>query len=238
MTNASIILAGGSGSRARDDVNKVYLPIDGRPLLSYSLETTDACDLIDTMVLVVRDVDWDQAEQLAAMVSTPIDMVEGGLTRRASEYEGLKFLAPRIESGEVDCVVIHDGARPFMSTRLLEAVMSTAREVGGAIPGYAPPEPLYRIEGDVVVLQAGEGVHRVQTPQAFLASPLLEAYRRADEEGFEGVDTAETVQRYSDLHVRVVPGDRRNIKVTFVEDFFVAEDLANHWQNGTWDFVE
>jgi 2-C-methyl-D-erythritol 4-phosphate cytidylyltransferase len=235
MTTAAIVLAGGSGSRARDDVNKVYLPIGGRPLLSYSLETVDACTTIDTIVLVARASDWERAEGLTAGMKTPIDLVEGGPTRRASEYEGLKLLAPRIESGEVDCVAIHDGARPFMSERLLEAIVSTARQVGGAIPGYPPPEPLYRVEGDLVVLPADEGVHRVQTPQAFSAPELLEAYRRADRDGFEGVDTAETVQRYSDLHVQVVPGDRRNIKVTYVEDFFVAEDLAYHWQNGTWD---
>ena len=73
-----------------------------------------------------------------------------------------------------------------------------------------------------------------QTPQAFWADDLLAAYRQAAEVGFEGVDTAETVERFSDLTVTVIAGDPRNIKVTFVEDFFQAEEYALSWDKGVW----
>ncbi len=204
-------------------------------MLSYALETLDDCDMVETIVLVIRESDREQTDRIIAGAATPIVVVPGGPTRRSSEYEGLRALADRIVSGDVDCVAIHDGARPFMSRTLLHEILTVARGVGGAVPGYVPDEPLYHIGDDLTVSPAGESLLRVQTPQAFSAMPLLDAYRRAGEEGFEGVDTAETVQRYSDLPIRVVTSDPRNVKVTFVEDLFIAEDLAYHWQNGTWD---
>jgi 2-C-methyl-D-erythritol 4-phosphate cytidylyltransferase len=77
-------------------------------------------------------------------------------------------------------------------------------------------------------------IRRVQTPQVFHARPLLEAYQASVAAGFEGVDTAETVERFSDLEVKVIPGDPRNIKITFVEDLFVAEEYALEWEKGGW----
>jgi 2-C-methyl-D-erythritol 4-phosphate cytidylyltransferase len=65
----------------------------------------------------------------------------------------------------------------------------------------------------------------VQTPQAFRALPLLEAYERARRDGFVGTDTASCVERYTDIAVRCVPGDARNIKITFPEDLLLAERL-------------
>ncbi|NOY55299.1 MAG: 2-C-methyl-D-erythritol 4-phosphate cytidylyltransferase [Actinobacteria bacterium] len=237
MTTAAILLAGGSGSRARIDINKVYLPIRGRPMLAYSLDTMGRSDAVDVIVLVIREVDREQAELLVQQneAGTPTMIVEGGPTRQASEYEGLAALADRIESGEIDCVVIHDGARPFMSTKLLELVIARARRDGGAIPGYVPEEPLYQTKDGIIVSLAEGDLRKVQTPQGFHALPLLHAYRRAERAGFEGVDTAETVERFSDLPIRYVPGDPRNIKVTFVEDIFVAEDLAYDWHGGSWN---
>ncbi|GBE21119.1 MAG TPA: 2-C-methyl-D-erythritol 4-phosphate cytidylyltransferase [Actinobacteria bacterium] len=237
MMTAAIVLAGGSGSRARIDINKVYLPIRGRPMLAYSLDTMDKSDAVDVIVLVVREVDREQAELLVQQneVGTPTMIVVGGRTRQASEYEGLTALADRIESGEIDCVVIHDGARPFMSAKLLERVIARARRDGGAIPGYVPEEPLYETQDGLIVSLAEGDLRKVQTPQGFHALPLLQAYRRAKRAGFEGVDTAETVERFSDLPIRVVAGDPRNIKVTYVEDIFVAEDLAYDWQRDRGD---
>lgn len=206
-------------------------------MLAYSLDTMGNSEAVDMIVLVIRDVDREQAELLVQQneTGTPTRIVEGGRTRQASEYEGLKALTARIESGEIDCVVIHDGARPFMSTKLLELVIERARSDGGAIPGYVPEEPLYETKDGLIVSLAGEDLRKVQTPQGFHALPLLHAYRRAARAGFEGVDTAETVERFSDLPIRFVPGDPRNIKVTFVEDIFVAEDLAYDWRDGSWD---
>lgn len=233
---AAIVLAGGSGSRVQADVNKVYLPIRDRDMLEYSLETMDRSPRVAQVVLVVRDADRGKAESLIVetMPSKLTHVAVGGPSRHLSELAGLRAIEDDIRSGAVDVVAIHDGARPFMTLTLLESVLDTAAERGGAIPGLAIDEPLYRTTSGGVTILPPHSLRRVQTPQAFHARPLLEAYERSLEAGFEGVDTAETVERFSDLRVSVIPGDPRNIKVTFVEDIFVAEEYALEWDKGRW----
>jgi len=233
---AAIVLAGGSGSRVQRDVNKVYIPVHDRDLLEYSLETMDRSPRISLVALVVREEDQARAETLIgeALPSKLTHVVTGGASRHLSEMAGLNALRAAIESGEIDYVAIHDGARPFMTLRLLHALIDAAMEHGGAIPGLTISGPLYRTTEYGAELLPPDTLRRVQTPQIFRARPLLAAYEASIEVGFEGVDTAETVERFSDLDVLVVPGDPRNIKVTFVEDFFTAEEYALEWEKGEW----
>ena len=218
------------------EINKVYLPISNRDMLEFSIETMDRSPFVERIVLVVRDEDRPNAEVLIAetMPSKLTHVVTGGSTRHESEEAGLAQLAGSIEVGGIDLIVIHDGARPFMTLDLLEAVIVAARESGGAIPGLEVEEPLFRRHDGAVELLEQTSLRRVQTPQAFRALPLLEAYRLAREAGFQGVDTAETIERFSDLSITVVPGDPHNIKVTFVEDFFAAEGYALQFEKGRW----
>lgn len=218
------------------EINKVYLPIGDREMLEFSLETMDRSPDIDRIVLVVRDEDRAHAEVLIAetMPSKLTDVVTGGASRHESEHAGLEALADSIEAGDIEIVAIHDGARPFMTLGLLDAVVEAARATGGAIPGLRVEEPLFRVDDGGASLLEPDTLRRVQTPQAFRAAPLLAAYRMADAEGYHGVDTAETIERYSSLAITVVPGDPHNIKVTFVEDFFAAEGYAQEWEKGRW----
>jgi 2-C-methyl-D-erythritol 4-phosphate cytidylyltransferase len=236
MAVAGIVLAGGSGSRVQRDVNKVFLPLRDREMLAYSLETMDRSPMIDRIVLVVREEDRGTAELLLSELSLSkvVDVVMGGASRHQSEHNGIEALADRIVNGDVEIVVIHDGARPFMTTGLLHATIEAAWTDGGGIPGLDIEAPVYDQAGVAVKPLPKDRMRRVQTPQAFRSAPLLDAYRRAHIDGREGVDTAETVERYSNLTVRVVEGDPRNIKVTFVEDIFQAEDHAASWLRGAW----
>lgn len=233
---AAIVLAGGSGSRVQRDVNKVYIPVHDRDLLEYSLETMDRSPRINQVALVVREEDQARAEMLIGetLPSKLTHVVIGGSSRHLSEIAGLEALKPDIESGEITYVAIHDGARPFMTLRLLDTLIDAAIEYGGAIPGLPIAEPLYRTGDGHVELLHPDSLRRVQTPQVFEAGPLVAAYEASLAAGFEGVDTAETVERFSDLDVCVIPGDPRNIKVTFVEDFFTAEEYALEWEKGAW----
>ena len=144
----------------------------------------------------------------------------GGPTRHASEARALRTLAADVEAGRTDVVVVHDGARPLAPAALFTAVVEAARARGGALPG-APvtgvlTRALQRVPSDLV---------GVQTPQAFRAGPLLAAYRRADDDGFEGTDTAACFGRYADLPVVAVASGPANLKVTWPEDLALAEEL-------------
>lgn len=236
MSTAAIVLAGGSGTRLRRAENKVYLPLGGRPMLAWSLSVFERSPQVDRIVLVVREGEHSRA----ANVTVPLGLtklsavVVGGSTRHDSEHAGLEALADDIAAGAVDVVAIHDAARPFVTQDLLTRVLEVAREVGGAVPGLElGGEFLLRVDGgDVPVPVSTDEMRRVQTPQAFRAPELLTAYRAAADAAFHGVDTAASVQRFSDLTVEVVPGDARNVKVTFVEDLLAAEELAATWPDG------
>lgn len=234
MSTVAIVLAGGSGSRMERTENKVYLPLAGRTLLAWSIDIFERSPLVDQIVLVVRDGDQARARRIVTELG-PMKLshvVVGGATRHESEHAGLESIADRIEDGTIGLVAIHDAARPFVSQQLLTRILSTAQQVGGAVPGLelggefllrvedgAPPTPVPTSE-----------LRRVQTPQAFHAQAVLQAYREASRAGFHGKDTAESVERYADeVQVQIVPGDPRNIKLTFVGDLVTAEELAASW---------
>lgn len=224
---AVVVLAAGSGTRVGADTNKVLLPLAGVPLLVWSLWHVQEMRYVDQVVVVHRD--GDRAD-VAAVVEQHCPAlrptyVRGGPTRHASEWNALQTLAGRIVGGDLDVVVIHDAARPLAGPALFDAVVDAALESGGALPVRPQPGVLDSDRRRV------RGLVAVQTPQAFGARPLLEAYRLADREGYEGTDTASCVERYTDLDVRAVPSPATNLKVTFPEDVAVAERLVSRSQD-------
>ena len=237
MAIVGIVLAGGSGSRVQRDVNKVFLPLAERDMLGYSLSTMESSPHVDEIVLVVRDQDRPLADRLVRDIgiSKVTAIVGGGESRHQSESHGLEAIAPEIGTGAIEVVVIHDGARPFMTTELLHATIDAARRSGGGVPGLPIEGPVYeRSDDNTSVGLPSDRLRRMQTPQAFRAQPLLAAYRHASQDRQEGVDTAATAARYTDLAIEVVNGDPRNIKVTFVEDIFRAEEYAASFHAGAW----
>ena len=237
MRAAVVILAGGMGARVGAEVNKVLLPVGGRHMLEYSLMTAVSCENVTDLVLVHRPDDVDQIERLVSLIATDegrepngivVHTTLGGETRHASEYAGVAALRSRIDGGHVDVVAVHDGARPFMGRDLLTRTLVAAATDGAVIPGVKVIEPLFALDEQRFV-DPHDHVW-VQTPQAFDAVTLLRAHDAAADAGFEGVDTAEVVQRFSDMAVQVVPGHDANIKITYQTDLATAEALAADWE--------
>ncbi len=199
--------------------NKVYLELAGRPLLFWSIAAVS--DQSDHVMVVVRP--GEEAKAIDAAGAVQVEIVQGGETRFRSELAALEALADRIDDGRIDLVLLHDGARPLLSEDVVARVIAEARRSGGAVPATAAPPLLARQDGDLVPVE-GEVVS-VQTPQGFFARTLLEAFRAAATAGVEATDTAATMERFSDLVVRTVPGDPDNIKVTWPEDMVRAADL-------------
>jgi 2-C-methyl-D-erythritol 4-phosphate cytidylyltransferase len=225
MTHAGIVLAAGSGTRVGNSRNKVYLPLAGRRIVTWSLELFRKIPGIGRLVLVVRPDDRELAEQILdrELPGVPVDLVTGGTTRHESEYQALLHLADDIRQGQIEVVLIHDAARPLAPVSVLEEVLVTAVRTGSAIP-VLPLEDVVEVDEVGRMSHAGlTDLVRVQTPQAFKSGPLLAAYQAAAADGFTGTDTASCVERYEGVQVQVVPGDPRNIKVTYADDLFTAE---------------
>jgi len=223
--HAGIVLAAGAGTRVGNSRNKVYLPLGGRRIITWSLELFRQVPGIGRLVLVVRDSDRELVAEILdrEFPEVPVDVVTGGDTRHESEYRALLHLADDIRRGEIDIVLVHDAARPLTPVRVVEEVLATAMRTGGAIPAL----PLEDVAGVDAAGRISEPDHtdliRVQTPQAFRSTQLLAAYEAAAADGFAGTDTASCVERYEGLPVQVVSGDPRNIKVTYADDLFTAE---------------
>ena len=217
MGVAAVVLAGGSGTRVGADRNKVLLTLGDEPVLRHSVRTATLVSDVRVVVVVVRPGD---APDLDGDWPVPVETAPGGETRHASEWSALQHLRPRVETGEVDVVAIHDAARPLASVSLWDAVVDAAREHGGALPARPAVGLLRREPGPPL-----DELVTVQTPQAFRAGPLLEAYAAAQRDGFTGTDTAACVAAYSDLRLRAVPGEATNLKVTWPDDLPLAERL-------------
>lgn len=195
-----VVVAAGSSVRFGGD--KLTAEIAGAPLIAHAVAAVR--DLVDICVLVGRGEHLEHLRRL----DLEVEVVAGGATRTLSEMAGLTAL------GEpADLIGIHDGSRPVVAASLVETLFERAHQVGGAVPVLAGTVLLER-----KTLRPVRGLMTAQTPQVFRGPELMAAYARAAQAGFEGKDTAEVVERFSNLEVAAVPGDPDNIKVTYPAD--------------------
>ena len=224
---AGIVLAAGSGTRVGHSGSKAYLPLAGRSMLVWALETLAGTGGVERLVLAVRAQDLSLAGEVLEreLPGVEVDLVAGGATRHESEHRALRHLAGAIRTGSITAVLLHDAARPLASTNLSERVLAAALSCGAAVPGVPVDNVLAVDPAGRLVPGNRERLVSIQTPQAFRAAPLLDAYDAAARDGFTGTDTAACVERYTDLEVAVVPGEPGNLKITFADDLRIAERL-------------
>jgi 2-C-methyl-D-erythritol 4-phosphate cytidylyltransferase len=229
----AVILGAGQGTRMGRSVNKVFLPLNGKPVIVYAMEVFEHCPAVDDILLVAAVGEEDQLAKLAhaAQCHKVFRVVQGGATRHASEQCGLEALRPQIATGEVEVILIHDGARPFISIEKVELLIKKARELGGAILAAPLPEEEHVVQVDeeqrIQRTFAEKQIWRAQTPQAFQATLLLKAYDQAYHDSFVGTDTAASLERIG-YPVAVVMSDTTNIKITTAHDLLHAERLSRH----------
>jgi len=211
---AAIVAAGGRGERARGAAFKQFQALGGRPLMVWSIDVlvTAGCEPI---VVVVPQESISEAH---SVLGQGVVVVAGGASRQESVRKGLERVS-------ADKVVVHDAARPFLTPEMIERTVASLEDAEGAIVATPLDETLKRVEGDLVedtVTRAH--LWRVQTPQSFRTQVLKDAHDKAAGEGFEVTDDASLVERYGG-RVVVVHGTRTNIKLTYPEDFVIAEAM-------------
>jgi 2-C-methyl-D-erythritol 4-phosphate cytidylyltransferase len=147
---ATVILAAGSGRRMGTSVNKVLLPIAGRHVLARTVDQFELHRSIGRIVIVAADHELEQVRQIidATGAAKVTDIVAGGPTRHASEWNGILALAPAIESGTVGIVLVHDGARPSDAVRDhgdTAAVVERETDISRTGGTYSAVEVQYRL---------------------------------------------------------------------------------------------
>lgn len=222
MKTTAIVLAAGSGKRMNSKVHKQYLLLKGRPVLYYSLKAFEDSP-IDDIILVVGagEIDFCRKEIVEQYGFEKVRaIVEGGKERYHSVYEGLKA------AGATDYVLIHDGARPFVSQPIIERTLEAVCEYKACVVGMPVKDTIKIVDEDTFAKETPNRstVWMVQTPQAFSYSLVYDAYTRmlADEDAAI-TDDAMVVERMTDYKVKLIEGSYQNIKITTPEDLDVAE---------------
>ncbi len=220
MRWSAVIVAAGASSRAGGGPRKPWRTLGGRAVARWSVEAMIAAGAARTVLVVAADDRAAATEALAGLSGwTPI---AGGATRALSVRAGLAALA---EEPDDAAVLIHDAARPFVTATHVAALLAGLDAGDGAIPALPVADTLKRREGDGVVTASREGLERAQTPQAFRLGALRRAYAGWPPDAPEPTDDAQVVE-HAGGRVVLVAGDPMLMKLTYPEDFAMAERLA------------
>jgi 2-C-methyl-D-erythritol 4-phosphate cytidylyltransferase len=225
MHVAAIIVAAGAGRRIGGATPKSYLPIAGRPLILRTVDRIFSSQLVAEVILVVNADEIERCRHLletdVALKGRPYVLQAGGATRQHSVRHGLQKI-----SADTDVVMIHDGARPFVSAALIDLCIAAAAAHGAAVVGLPVRDTIKQVGKDGYVQSTPEraGLWEIQTPQIFQRELIVAAHDWAAREGVEATDDAMVVERM-DKSVFVVAGERTNFKITVPEDLLLAEAL-------------
>ena len=222
MRTVAIIVAGGSGTRFGAEVPKQFLELGGRPILMRTIEVfgengDGSFDVIVTLPQGQMEL-WQQLCREYGF-EVPHRVVAGGETRWHSVKNALDSIG---HISDVDVIAVHDGVRPLVSVDLIGRVLEAARRDGAAIPVVMLNDSVRQVDGDVSHALDRSTLRAVQTPQAFGARLLLDAYSLPFETTF--TDDASVVER-AGHNVTLVDGDPQNLKITRPMDLALAEYL-------------
>ncbi|NLM13672.1 MAG: 2-C-methyl-D-erythritol 4-phosphate cytidylyltransferase [Epulopiscium sp.] len=219
-----IIPAAGRGKRMGSQISKQYLDIGGKPILVHTIEKFDQSPLIHEIIVVTskEEMEYFKNEiQLKYIFNKALKIVPGGKERQESVYNGLKKI-----SSETEIVLIHDGARPFVSLEEIGKSVEGARRYGACVIGVKVKDTIKicNEEGYIVSTPKREELWAVQTPQSFQTSIILEAHKKAEEDNFLGTDDATLVERLG-YSIKILEGNYQNIKITTPEDLTIGEAI-------------
>jgi 2-C-methyl-D-erythritol 4-phosphate cytidylyltransferase len=226
MSNfTAIILAAGHGKRMNSSVSKQYMLLSGKPVLYYSLKAFQESD-VDEIILVVglgeENYVLDNLINHYSFAKVK-KLVVGGRERYHSVYEGLKAVKSS------NYVLIHDGARPFVTKSMIHSMMEEVIDCGACIVGIPSKDTIKIVneQGYVVETPNRKRIWNVQTPQAFSYPIINEAYEKLMISGTCDVtDDAMVVELMTKHSIRLMSGSYDNIKITTPEDILIAEGIV------------
>ncbi|MDO8380952.1 bifunctional 2-C-methyl-D-erythritol 4-phosphate cytidylyltransferase/2-C-methyl-D-erythritol 2,4-cyclodiphosphate synthase [Phenylobacterium sp.] len=218
MNFSAVIVAAGASTRAGPGAPKPWRSLGGRPILRWSAEALARAGAREIIVVTAGERLQDATETLAGLAGWKA--VAGGATRAESVQAGLAALT----AADDEPVLIHDAARPFVTTAHVERLLAALAEADGAVPALPVADTLKRVAGVITETVSRDGLWRAQTPQAFGYRTLRNAYA-AWPAGAEPTDDAAVVERAGGK-VALVAGDPLLMKLTYPEDFAMAETLA------------
>lgn len=225
--NSAIIVAGGKGKRMGSNINKQYLRVGDREIISLTLDVFEKCELIDEIIVVINkdDIQLFNSAILANYSFTKVtSVVPGGTERQNSVWNGLQKISPQSE-----IVLIHDGARPFVNDDIISNTIQAAKENGSATVAV-PVKDTIKVSSENSISASTldrSKLWAIQTPQAFKKTIIIEAHTKCREKSFLGTDDT-SLTEFIGIPTKLVMGNYTNIKITTPEDLIFAQAIINN----------
>lgn len=221
---SAIILAGGKGKRMGSAISKQFIDIKCKPIIYYTLKKFSENKKIDNIIVVLPE---DEVKYFKENILKKYELrinkiVIGGKERQDSVYNALKSL----KNSSTDIVLIHDGARPFISERIINEGIKFAEIYGAAAPGVMPKDTI-KVKNEKnfsIDTPNRANLVSIQTPQVFKFDEILECHEKIRYNGEKVTDDTMVVEKYG-YSVYLYDGEYTNIKVTTPEDLILAERL-------------
>lgn len=223
MKATAVVLAAGRGSRMKSDTKKQFMTVNGAPIIAYSLKAFEK-SRVDEIVLVTGSEDIDLCQKIAQKydISKCYCVVAGGETRAESVLNGIK-------AASADHVLIHDGARPLVSQRVISDTLEALERFEAVVPVIPVKDTIRQLGEDGNLCDALDrtSLFGMQTPQAFRKDIILKAYRKILDKGSvdfsEYTDDVMIVEKALGIHAHPVQGEEMNKKITTPEDLVWLE---------------
>jgi 2-C-methyl-D-erythritol 4-phosphate cytidylyltransferase len=218
----AVIVAAGTSQRMAN-INKLFAPLKGKPLLAWCVDTCQRYSLVQQIVLVLNDEDLARGQKLRKERGWfKVTLCPGGARRQDSVREGLKQIK------DCDLVMVHDGARPFLTLHLIDDGLKAVGETEAAIAAVPVKDTIKLATDEKLVIETlqRENLWATQTPQIFTFDMITRSYTNLTA---EVTDDAAAVERLG-YKVQIYMGDYKNIKVTTAEDLALARIIAGEWK--------
>lgn len=220
MKTSLILACAGKGERVNLNKNKLLIPVDGSTCLERTLDAFFETGLFDDIIVTSSKVDFEEVKNI---VNDKATVIIGGKTRSESVKNALSILEDGI-------VLIHDGARPFVSENIIKDCIESVKKYGSGIVAYPTRDTMiFSNDSEIESYLGKSGLYSVQTPQGFFVNQIKKAYDLAGDKTFN--DDGEVYKEYIGIP-RLVLGSSENVKITFPEDIRLLSDATPRFGTG------
>lgn len=227
--NVALIMAGGNGARMGADCPKQFLVIDEVPVLVHTIRSFCKVTDISKIVVVCSAQRIEETKTIVAQYSDlpHVEYTLGGNSRRESVLLGLEFLEKCCSADDI--ILIHDAARPFVSSEIIEANIAAVAQYGSAAT-VLPVQDTISVseEGTISAILDRSSLYAMQTPQSFKLCDILSAHKMLSKEDEATVTDDVGVALKYGIRPALVMGDKRNFKITTKEDLIYAQFLTKN----------
>src|SRR3989338_3956063 len=229
--NIAIIVAGGKGKRMKKRENKLFLLLNKEPIIQHTLKIFNGCKNVGRIILVINPDDRNKFMHIVRKnkLSKVKDVVDGGLERQDSVYNGIKAVG---KANNDDIIIVHNASNPFVNEQIINDCIDAAKKYGAAAVGF-PAKDTIKVVEDGFVKQTIDrnALWQIQTPQAMKYFLAKKAFEIAYRDKFYGTDDASLVERIGGT-VKMIYCQRENIKVTEPYDLAYLNKLSNASRTG------